>query len=144
MPSIDKTNDALYDFLHADATLLALAPGDVWNQVADETAALPYVVFQRVTAVPDYTGGQTLSSERAVYMIKAYAVDTATKSGQRLVAQIVDRLKTILRDAALAITGSTTLACYPTHDIPPLIEPGSQGASKSTFSGGFYLDIVAA
>ena len=144
MPSIDETNKAIYTLLHADTQLLTLAPGDVWDTKADEHAVLPRCVFQRVTAVPDYTFGLTLADEQATYMFKAYAVDTSTKTGRELCAQIVDRAKTILRNAALAISGSVTLACYPTSDIPPLVEPNAEQRSTDTYQEGFYFAVYAA
>jgi hypothetical protein len=144
MASIDYTNAALYTLLHASGALLALAPGDVWDTHVEDNAAFPYCVFQRVTGVPDYTFGLTLSSDKQVYMFKAYARDTTTKTGRELAAQIVDLAKGLLLNAALSITGSVTLACYPTHDIPPLDEPHAAEVSLDTFQEGFYFDIYAA
>lgn len=142
--SIDKTNQALYSFLHGNASLLALAPGDTWDTKADDGTSFPYCVFQRVTGVPDYTFGVTVSSDKQVYMFKAYAQDTTTKTGRELCAQIVDLAKGLLLNAALSITGSVTLSCVPTHDIPPLNEPASAQRSIDTWVEGFYFDITTA
>ena len=142
--SIDATNQALYSLLHGSSSLLALAPGDVWDGKADDGTQFPNCVFQRVTDVPDYTFGATASSDKQVYMFKAYAQNTAIKTGRELCAQIVDLAKGLLLNAALSITGSVTLSCIPTHDIPPLNEPASAERSIDTWVEGFYFDITTA
>lgn len=142
--SIDETNKALYSLLHGNAGLLALAPGDTWDGKADDGTGFPYNVFQRVIGVPDYTFGATVSSDKQTYMFKAYAQDTDTKTGKELCAQIVDLAKSVLLNANLSISGSTTLSCIPTHDIPPLNEPQAAERSIDTWCEGFYFDIVTA
>lgn len=141
MTSIDNTNAALYSFLHANSALLAAATGDIWDTKAEEGTALPYGVFQRITGIPDYTYGGVVSSDRQTYMFKAYAEDSASKTGRETVAQIVDLAKAALTNAALSITGSAVLACFPTNDIP-CMATGERGAE--TWQEGFYFDVVAA
>lgn len=141
--SIDATNQALYSLLHGSASLLALAPGDVWDTKAEDGTIFPNCVFQRVSSVPDYTFGATVSNEKQVYMFKAYAQNTDTKTGRELCAQIVDLAKNLLLNASLSIAGAVTLACFPTHDIPVMEEPASAERSIDTWVEGFYFDIFA-
>lgn len=102
LPSVTlEVQTALIEFLHADALLLALAPGDVWADPVPAGQVPPYVVVVLMTADDTYTlSGRAMTDYR--YLVKAVG-----EAGPA-VYQAAERIDALLTD------GSLTL---PTHTV---------------------------
>lgn len=105
--NLDK---AMFEKLNVQAVLTA-APGGVFNTVAPPGAKPPYVVFQAVSKIDDHSFSKRFAE--ALYQVKAVSRQPWPKEA----AEIDDDIDTALEDAALSITGYTTLLCRRESDI---------------------------
>lgn len=105
--NLDK---AIFDALNVAAVHTA-APGGVFNTVAPMGTPSPYVVFQAVSKVDDYSFARRYA--QALYQVKAVSRNPWPKEA----ADIDDDIDTALQDKALAITGYTMLLCRREGDI---------------------------
>lgn len=114
------TRRALYGKLSGDTTLNNLlgtpATGytkAIYHQEAPEGAAFPYVIFNRQSGMPTEAFTAPSVMENDVWLVKA--VD---KSSSADVAEsVADRIKTLLNDASLSISGSTLIYLRRQSDV---------------------------
>mgnify|MGYP001601850689 CR=1 FL=1 len=99
--NLDK---AIFDALNVVAVHTA-APGGVYNMVAPLGAKPPFVVFQAVSKVDDYSFASRYA--QALYQVKAVSRSAWPKEA----AEIDDDIDTALQNAALTIAGYTLLYC---------------------------------
>jgi len=99
----------------------ALATGGIHQQDAPEKTVEPYVIFQEASNDPTYAFGNALQADHFFYLIRAVAAD-ANESGPVTVAKIADRLKTLLTNPSLSVSGKTLLSCRFDRSYPPLRE----------------------
>ena len=111
---------ALYGTLAGDVTLNALlaTPASgyskaIYFQQAPQDAALPYVVFQKQAGTPTEAMGDPSAFETDVWMFKA--VDQSSSAD--VAESIQARLKTLLNDAALSISGASCLYLRRQSDV---------------------------
>lgn len=104
---------ALYAVLNGDATLLALLPsGGVYDDVPVNTLA-PFVAFGEWTENAE----DTLESDNAgigsdcTITIHAYTDENVTGGKYSSVQAIASRVKVLLHDATLTITGWSSVLC---------------------------------
>lgn len=116
---------AVYGKLAGDSTLTALlgAPASgyskaIYHNQAPAGAAYPYVVFQKQSGVPTEAFGDPSALETDVWMVKA--VDRSTSAD--IAEAIRERLKTLLNDATLSISGATLLYLRRQNDSPEYTE----------------------
>ena len=121
---------AMFNALNV-AGVLAAAPGGVYNTVAPAGAAPPYVVFQAVTKVDDYSFGARYA--QATYQVIAVSRNPWPKEA----ADIDDDIDTALQDVALSITGYTALRCRRENDIYFQEEVG--GVLYHKIGGGYRI-----
>lgn len=113
-------DNALYTALSTDGTLIALQSTRVYKGIADQDATYPYTVMKRVSAVPDYTLGDTVWF-RVLYQFDVY--DNGTDGADwRDTNAITDRLNALLTRGTLTITGFTLRGCLlelsmDTHEV---------------------------
>jgi hypothetical protein len=111
---------SLYGKLAGDTTLNSLlgsAPAGyahaIYHQQAPENAAYPFVVFSKSSGVPTDTFHLPGAFETDVWLVKA--VDRSM-SGDTAEA-IADRIKVLLNDAALSISGRTLMMLRRQSDV---------------------------
>lgn len=109
---MNELDASIYNKLTGDATLtglLAAGTASVFNGMAPQGAAMPYVVF---SAASD-RDGYTLDAEATVdfiYGVKAVTSSPAGSPTKKAAGTIAARIKTVLNDAPLTITGRTWLS----------------------------------
>jgi hypothetical protein len=103
-PSPSPIRAALYAALANDEEIKALATG-VYHQLAPETAAYPFVIFNRQSGVSvRRMGGEA-------YRNQVWQVQGLARGGSAAAAEAIDeRCAELLDGAALEIAGFTTLA----------------------------------
>lgn len=101
---------ALYGKLAGDTTLNALlgtpAPGyskSIYYQQAPEGAGFPFVLISKQSGVPTQAFGDPDAFDEDVWLAKG--VDRSSSSDT--VESIQDRIRTLLNDASLSISGQT-------------------------------------
>lgn len=110
---------AIYGKLAGDSTLDGLlgdeAPGyahSIYYERAPAGASFPYVIFQVQASTPDYSYG-AVAYENDVWLIKGVAQEavkgTDTVAAADQAEAIQARLRALLQDAALSISGKTKL-----------------------------------
>lgn len=110
----------MYGTMSGDSTLVALlgTPADgfakaIYHSVAPSGAGFPYIIFQKQAGTPTDTFGLPGAFENDVWMVKA--VDRATSADGAEAIQ--DRLRVLLNDAALSISGASHLYLRRESDI---------------------------
>lgn len=111
---IQSIEGALIARLEGDAELAELAPGGVWNTLADRAAEYPVIVVRKRTGTRYVT---TLGDARAsrvmgydVYAIEAHVAGTAA-------ARIDERIHELLSDHRLSVEPYACLYCRRFTDI---------------------------
>lgn len=111
---------AIYGKLAGDSTLNAMlgTPATsyakaIYFQVAPQGARMPYVIFSKQSGVPTEAFGDPSAMENDVWLVKA--VDQATTADPA--EAIAARVKTLLNDANLTISGATTLYLRRQSDV---------------------------
>lgn len=112
---MNPIGDALHDHLAATSALTALLPdgaGGIYHRVAPRTAQTPYVLFDRVSGIREWTfDGPPLLND--LWLVKA--VDRASTA--RHAEDVAAEIEAALTDAPLTISGRALLTCRPTSDI---------------------------
>jgi hypothetical protein len=101
---------AVYGKLAGDTTLnnlLGTPPTgyskSIYHQLAPAGAAFPYVIFSKQAGTPTEAFGDPDALDTDVWLVKA--IDRATSADTA--EAIADRVKTLLNDASLSISGLT-------------------------------------
>lgn len=108
---MNELDAAIYSKLASATALTALLAGtaSVYNGMAPQGAATPYVIF---SAASD-RDGYTLSAEATVdfiYTVKAVTVSPAGSPSKKAAGAIAAQIKTALNDQPLTIAGRTWLS----------------------------------
>lgn len=111
---------ALYGCMAGDTTLSGLLgpPADgytkaIYHNQAPNAASYPYVVFSKSSGVPTDTFGDPGALETDVWMIKAIDQNTTADAAEAIAA----RLRDLLNDVTLSISGSTLLMLRRESDV---------------------------
>ena len=117
----------------------ALATGGIFQLDAPQGTTPPYAIFQEASDMPGYAFGNSLQCEHFFYMFRAFAVDANT-SGPAQAGAIADRLKTLLTNPSLTVSGKTVISARFDRSYPPLKE--WDGANNRYFySRGILCEI---
>ena len=103
---------AVYSVLNVESVTNE-ATGGVFNGIAPQGTAPPYVVFQAMSKVDEYwsfTGGRGGS---AIYMVKAIDRSPWPKSAGDIDTQV----DSVMQDASLSITSHSLLWCRREEDV---------------------------
>jgi hypothetical protein len=114
------TRRGIYGKLAGDGTLTALlgtpATGysqNIYHNQAPDSASFPLVTFSKSSGVPTEAFHDPSALETDVWMIKAVDRNTTADTAE----SISDRLKVLLNDAALSISGVTLLYLRRESDV---------------------------
>jgi hypothetical protein len=114
------TRRAIYGKLAGDTTLtnlLGTPPAgyskNIFHQQAPAAAPFPFVILSKSSGVPTEAMGAPSALETEVWVVKA--IDKATSADTA--ESIADRIKTLLNDAALSVSGSTLLYLRRQSDV---------------------------
>ena len=124
---------AVYAVLNVEAVVNE-ATGGVFNGLAPQGTAPPYVVFSAMSKNDDYWSYTGRGAE-AVYMIKAISRSAWPKEAGDIDTQV----DSVMQDASLSITGFSLLACWREEDIY-LVE--NQDGVIYQHVGGLYRIIA--
>lgn len=116
-----------------------LATGGIHQMKAPQTAGLPRVHFQELLDTALYTFA-ALSADHVFYQFKALAADTPTDEGATLAGTIAERMRTVLFDPTMTVTGKTLLYCRFERSIPPYPE-WDDANSRDIYHKGFIAEI---
>jgi hypothetical protein len=109
---VNEISAAIYNKLKADSTLtgyLAAGTASIYEDMAPQKANRPYVIFSKASD----RDGYTLSTEATIdfiYTVKAVTDTPAGSPSKKTAGTIAARIKTVLNDAPLTITGRTWLS----------------------------------
>lgn len=115
-----------------------LATGGIHQLKAPQTAGLPRVHFQELLDSPLYSFA-ALSADHFFYQFKALAADT-TVEGATLAGTIAERMRSILSDPTMTVTGKTLLYCRFERSIPPYAE-WDEANGRDIYHKGFIAEI---
>lgn len=101
--------------------VFTLSTGGIFQAKAPQGVFPPYTLWQEATDVPGYTFGNTLKFDHFFYVFRAFAVDANT-SGPYQAGAIADRLKALLTNPTLTVTGKAVLSARFDRSLPPLEE----------------------
>ncbi len=126
--------DALHGHVTADSTLMALATGGVHHQEAPQGARPPYVLFEQVAGLPNWTfGGPAMKDLRWIF--EGVCMDGDAAPAEAMAA----RLDAILNNAALTITGAGLLYLRQASMVDYLRR---DGADRYHHSGAIYRVVT--
>ncbi len=129
---MNPVREAIFDRLVGDATLTALlsSPTAVHHQVAPQTEATPFVVFNKQAGTPMWAfGGPALQND--LWQVKAIALGSSASDAEVIAA----RIDVALTNAVLVITGSTHLYLRRESDVD---YPEQDGADTYRHCGALY------
>lgn len=134
----------MYSKLIADSGaggVALLATGGIYNGRALD-AVPDYVVFEELIDNPAYGFGNSLQYDYVPYVIRAFAVDGANggSSGKTKAGVIVDRLRVLLLNPALTITGKTLQCCRMLRTTNPTDE-WDESNRRYVYGRGGIFDI---
>lgn len=115
---------ALYSALSGDSGaggVAALATGGIFQVDVPQHALTPYVIFQEAQDTPGYAFGNVLKYDHVFYVVRGFAVD-ANEDGVQTVGKIADRLKVLLTNPSLSVSGKTLLSARFDRSLPPTKE----------------------
>jgi hypothetical protein len=128
---------ALVSRLTGDSTLTTLLGGTaVYDTLAPQNHALPYVVFQKQDGRREYTMGQRVWDTQ-LYVIKGVTDGASGVLGGSVAA----RIDSLLDDAPLTISGQTNHVLRHRRDIEYL-EP-LDGGNRVRHQGAIYEVVIA-
>ncbi len=131
---MNALREALYERVTADATLMALATGGVHHEEAAQDARPPYVLFEQVAGVREWTfGGPAMRNLRWIFEGVCMGGDAGPAE------DIAARLETVLTDAVLSIDGAGLLYLRPVSDVE---YPRRDGADRYYHSGAIYRVVT--
>ncbi len=107
-------HDAIYATLSADATLLALATGGIYNDVP-EGASYPHVLISRPREVSKHTMGG--SSTGLGWMVMARVYTFSRYQGDKQALQIHGRIVQLLNFQSIAVSGFASAVWEYTHGL---------------------------
>lgn len=111
----------------------------IYQLDAPQKVTPPYVLWQEVHDLPGYAFGNTLKFDHAFYMLRAFAVDANT-SGPSQVSVIADRLKTLLTNPSLSVSGGTVMSARFDRSYPPLKERDN-ASNRYVYSRGILCEV---
>lgn len=120
----------------------ALATGGTYQLDAPQGTTPPYVIWQEASDMPTYAFGNSNQADHVFYMIRAFAVDANT-SGQSQVGAIADRLKTLLTNPSLTVSGKAVLSARFDRSYPPLKEWDAAN-NRYIYSRGILCEVWVA
>jgi hypothetical protein len=116
---------ALFTSLSADTGpggVNTLSSGGIFDSVAPQGATRPFTIIHKQAPAPTLWTFSQKAADEALYLVKAYAADTAVSGGRKVAGAIIERAEALLNDAALPVSGHTLLACRKAADVPDSCE----------------------
>lgn len=114
----------------------ALATGGIHQLIATGTLGFPRVHYQELLNTGIYSFN-TLSADHCYYQFTAFAVDGQV-GGAVLAGTIAERIRTLLTDPSMAVTGKTLIYCRFERSIPARAELDLDGSRHIYSKGGIY------
>ncbi len=128
---MNEIDTALYNHLNV-GTVTALATGGVWNTLAPQGTATPYVLFSKVSEVSAYSFGGTIAN--CLYLVKGVSSALYPAEAGSIDARVRDRLQ----NGTLSVDGWTLARCA--RETAVMYR---EGQSPAYWHAGAYYRIVA-
>lgn len=125
---------ALFDLLKGAAAitdLLKNGADSVYEDLAEENAEWPYLVYNEASGVTNYALGDSEDFTAFLYQVKAVAAGPSAA----VAAGIRDVVESVLSDAALSIPGRHVLVCAKVSNVRM---SEISGGTRYTHRGGIY------
>lgn len=138
----EKVRVALYTKLNVSG-VTSLATGGVYHLLAPETAAKPYLTFNRQGAAPVTRAFESnLIAEEDLWVIKAVADEdsSTTKEPQQLAEEILQAAETAIGTSLSLAGGSVTWGVERFADVPEYTETVND---RLVYHHGFILRVVS-
>jgi hypothetical protein len=127
MNDLDK---AIYTQLTTTAAVTGYVGSRSYNLQAPQEATEPYVIFSKMSGTSDYLFGSTKGRSYA-YLVKGVAKSRYPKAA----GDIDDAIENAMENAALAVSGWTTIYCRREMDV-------SFAEEEYTHRGGVYRIVL--
>jgi len=145
---LNALNDSIYSLMTADTIVGGVnnattgATGGFHQLIAPQNAGFPRVHFQEILDTGVYSF-QNLSADHCYYQFTVYAVDSpiGTETGTATAGRLAERLRVLLTDPSMSVTGKTLLYSRFDRSIPPQAEWDDFGGGRFIYSKGFYLEL---
>lgn len=134
--------------LDNDAALIALIGTDTdgnkktYQGKTPQGVVPPYLIWQEASDFPGYAFGNTLRYDHTFYMFRAFAVDANT-SGASQAGAIADRLKVLLTNPSLTVSGKSVLSARFDRSYPPTEEFDSAN-NRHIWGRGVLIEVWVA
>jgi hypothetical protein len=135
--STQAVDTALIAKLTGDATLMGLAPGGVYREVAPQGVDEPFIVVQQMTHEDQYLLRRQAAFESIAYLVKAVQMSMSASAVQAC----ADRIHVLLQNGTLAPTGYT-LTLMQREERVAMIEIDEDRDLRHQHRGGIYRVIV--
>lgn len=112
------------------------ATGGIYQFGPPESAGFPRIHFQEILHTAQYSF-QTLSADHVYYQYTAFAVDE-NEPGAITAGRLADRVRTVLTDPVLTVTGKATLYCRFDRSIPSSRE---WDGKRFIYQRGGYVEV---
>jgi hypothetical protein len=114
------------------------ATGGFHNGSAPQDAGFPRIHFMELVTTAGYSFS-TLISDHSYYEFTAFAVD-GQSAGGTTAKTLIERVRTLLTDPSLTVTGKTVLYCRFERTVPRRPEWDDAG-SRFVYSAGIIVEI---
>jgi len=135
--SSQAVDTAIIAKLTGDATLMGLAPGGVYREVAPQGVQEPFIIVQQYTHEDQYLLRRQAAFESFAYLIKAVQQSMTAAAVQAC----ADRIQTLLQNGTLTITGYT-LTLLQREERIATVEIDEDRDLRYQHRGGLYRVIV--
>ena len=135
--SSQAVDTALIAKLTGDATLMGLAPGGVYREVAPQGVAEPFIIVQQYTHEDQYLLRRQSAFESFAYLVKAVQQSLTASAVQAC----ADRIQTLLQNGTLSPTGYT-LTLMQREERIATVEIDEDRDLRYQHRGGLYRVIV--
>lgn len=116
------------------------ATGGFWQGVAPDNAGFPRIHFQEILDTGIYSF-KNLSADHCYYQFTVFARDgNPTEEAVYTAGRLAERLRAILTDPNMTISGKTLLYSRFDRSIPPRFEQ-DESQSRTIYAKGFYLEL---
>lgn len=137
MANSGNVDIALISKLTSDVTLMTLAPGGVFREIAPQGATEPYIIVQMMRHSDEYLINRGEAFEEFTYMVKAVQRTTSGATVQ----SVSDRIHTVLQDSTMTITGYNLITMQREERIA-YVELDENRDQRYQHRGGIYQVLV--
>lgn len=140
---MNALDTAIYSLMTADTGTDGVnnattgATGGFHQLIAPQAATFPRIHWQEILDTAHYTF-RNLSADHCYYQFTVFAVDSPTEEGVTCAGRLAERLRVLLTDPSMTVSGKTLLYSRFDRSIPARAE---LELSRFIYAKGFYLEM---